>query len=796
MSIDVFALRCGALEGARLAGFKGVEGLSRPFEFDVFFTVPVGTDVRGAVGSRATLVADRDDGRGAMRWHGVLAGMRLLHETAERALYRASLVPRLWLLSHHVRSHVHTRAKIDAFAEATLKDGGLTSEEYAFHTDGGAYPQEEFVCQYRESHLDFVHRWFEREGLYYYFEHPEGEGAAERMVIVDDKAHHQALVGGGRVRYAPSAGADGSAGECLRELFADYRLLPASVLISDYNYANPSAPVSGEKAVSGAGQGRIREYGYRVFTEGEASRLAAVKAQSMACRELTVSAVGDALGLRAGYVFEVEDAPSELPSKYLAIEVRHAGAVAGSAGLVRRYTGLDQAETYRVEVAAIPSSVQYRAPQSTPWPRIYGFENGTVDGPAESQYAQIDDQGRYLVRFKFDTSELPDGSTSTYLRMMQPHGGTTEGWHFPLRKGTEVMVSFQGGDPDRPVIAGVVPNALTPSNVTRKNNRQNVVRSGGGNFLVMDDTENSEYIDMGTPGAATRFYMGEPDHDRNFIGPPEAEDFPPKRVKIPPTNPDKPDESAMLKFSYFMSTKGCAGFDVGASWWQHVGGGLTIDVVNESRIRYGGAHTFIVGGKADEYYKAGLMQRVTAGFAQHITGNGTQSIRSNWTHSVLALNQGHYGEWKVDVDTAWTVTAAGDIELTSTGGTVRMGSTAGKVTILSPTKITLVAPEIESLAAGEVVTKTPFGLEFFGTKNAVGIHQFNATAINSSMDGSKSERVGMVNSFVGVKFEIVGFQNSHTPVELSAAATKLERTASLIAQSGIRIYNAVLAKFG
>lgn len=46
------------------------------------------------------------------------------------------------------------------------------------------------------------------------------------------------------------------------------------------------------------------------------------------------------------------------------------------------------------------------------------------------------------------------------------------GWHFPLRKGTEVMVSFQGGDPDRPVIAGVVPNALTPSNVTNRNHTQ------------------------------------------------------------------------------------------------------------------------------------------------------------------------------------------------------------------------------------------------------------------------------------------------------------------------------------
>ena len=35
-----------------------------------------------------------------------------------------------------------------------------------------------------------------------------------------------------------------------------------------------------------------------------------------------------------------------------------------------------------------------------------------------------------------DESGLGGGAASTYVRMMQPHGGTTEGFHFPLRKVT------------------------------------------------------------------------------------------------------------------------------------------------------------------------------------------------------------------------------------------------------------------------------------------------------------------------------------------------------------------------
>jgi len=716
MSTDVFSIHCDALAGARLAGFKGVEALNRPFEFDVFFTAPSGTDVKGAVGARATLMADRDDGRGFMSWHGVFAAVRLLHETAERALYRASLVPKLWLLQHHVRSFVHTKKKVDAFIADTLEDAGFSTSDFAFHTNAGAYPQEEFVCQYRESHLDFLHRWLEREGLYYYFDHPEG--GPEKMVIADNKSHHEPLFGDGRVRYVPAAGADTSAGECLRELHADYRLLPASVLVSDYNYANPSAPVAGEKPISGTGQGKIREYGYRVFTEGEAARLAAVKAQSIACRELVLTASGDALGLRAGHTFEVEDAPADLPSKYLAVEVRHAGAVAAGAGLVKRYTGLDQAETYRVDVVAIPASVQFRAPQSTPWPRIYGFENGTIDGPAESQYAQIDDQGRYLVRFKFDVSDLPDGSTSTYLRMMQPHGGTTEGWHFPLRKGTEVMVSFQGGDPDRPVIAGVVPNAVTPSNVTSRNHTQNVLQTGGGNYIVMDDNQGHEFIDMGvpggTPGGGTYVYMGDPAPPE----PPGASEWPPRTASIPQA--PGVSETRPFSFSYFTEAEAGVGFDVRGDWWQSVGGSLFLDVKSEVRIRYGGEHTFIVIGASTERYESARTTNMNAAYVQNIKPTGEQNVTGTWKHTVTGESADDYGTWNTKVKGAWTA---------------HMGS----VSITSDGPIQIDAPSV-TIKGANVQTKTAFqkwlsgpSLEFYTLKESAGIQKADACAVSISM---------------------------------------------------------------
>jgi len=502
-----------------------------------------------------------------------------------------------------------------------------------------------------------------------------------------------------------------------------------------------------------------------------------VKAQSMGCREIVLTASGDALGLRAGYTFEVEDAPADLPAKYLAIEVRHAGAVSGASTMVKRYTGLDAKETYRVDVVAIPSNVQFRAPQATVWPRIYGFENGSVDGPAESQYAQIDDQGRYLVRFKFDASDLPDGSTSTYLRMMQPHGGTTEGWHFPLRKGTEVMVSFQGGDPDRPVIAGVVPNAVQPSNVTSRNHTQNVLKTGGGNFMVMDDQEGSEYIDTFTPVGSTSLRMGGP--FKPTTGPTKW------KMTLPPTGATDPPKESDEDFTVFLGTEGSVGIVVNQSWIQNVGGAYLLDVANSVTIHSGAEWTLRTDGAAKEFHNAG--------YKQTIVGDGEQHVFAKWGHYVSGRNYGHYGQWKFDVDAdctgvvgaayklvvgaTYTVTAAGNVDI---------GSAGGRVSLSSPSEISLGAPTI-NMYAGFIRGIGSSYAEAYGSRSTAGVHKFDYAGIYGCGYGVKLETTGLSMGLyinrgdrAATKNDVIGAVSSAIGTCVTAAGTAIYKAGGLI----------------
>jgi hypothetical protein len=73
-----------------------------------------------------------------------------------------------------------------------------------------------------------------------------------------------------------------------------------------------------------------------------------------------------------------------------------------------------------------------------------------------------------------------------------------------------VILTCIDGDPDRPIIAGAVPNPQTPSTVEAANARRNVIRTGGGNEINIDDTEGAERIKISTPCGGSTLQLGSP----------------------------------------------------------------------------------------------------------------------------------------------------------------------------------------------------------------------------------------------------------------------------------------------
>ena len=648
---DLIKVSSSVLPGStRVVGFRGVEAISRPYEIEIYVAVQGeegdAIDLGDAIGAKALLTLDRTtDELPPFELAGIFASVELLHEIEGRSLLRAVMVPRLWLLGLSRHSRIFTKMALPDVIKAVLEDNGFSSDEYALRL--GKHEVEEHICQYRESDLDFLSRWMEREGIFYYFEHgPDGE-----KLILSDRASYEDDPTGAPVRYHPQLGLDRSAGASFRSFTCRHATLPSMVKLKDYDYARPNLQLAGSASVAPDGAGEVSLHGERFFTPAAGVRLAKLRAEELLARQVLFHAAGSRLHLRSGRTFELEDHPrAAFNDRYLVVEAHHHGNQSAGNTSFRELLGLIHEETYFVEVTAIPAATQFRAESRAAWPRIYGYESGTVDGAADSEYAQIDDQGRYNVKFKFDESSLKGGKASTFVRMMQPHGGGIEGFHFPLRKATEVVLSFLGGDPDRPVISGVVPNAVTVSPVTSGNHTKNVIQTGGRNRFELEDKAGQQRVTLSTPYSNTYLRMGSPNADHELIV--------------------KTDDNTLLD----------AGKNFDLSVGQNGGGSWTATIKNDwtTHVQTGKHELWVDAGTSLTDVKGDTTLHVVSG--NHLTnidaGTSTTNVEGDTTLHVVTGNHA----MNIDTGNHTVIVATGNTLIDTQTGTTDIKST-GKLTI-------------------------------------------------------------------------------------------------------------------
>jgi type VI secretion system secreted protein VgrG len=150
----------------------------------------------------------------------------------------------------------------------------------------------------------------------------------------------------------------------------------------------------------------------------------------------------------------------------------------------------------------------YRAPVPTDEhgrslkPRTYGPQSAIVTGPVGREI-WTDPHGRIKVSFPWNRYCPKDETSSCWIRVASPWAGSNFGGiHIP-RIGQEVLVDFEHGDPDRPIVVGRVYNRLNmppwelPANQTQSGILTRSSEGGGpanANALRFEDLKGQEEV--------------------------------------------------------------------------------------------------------------------------------------------------------------------------------------------------------------------------------------------------------------------------------------------------------------
>ena len=233
--------------------------------------------------------------------------------------------------------------------------------------------------------------------------------------------------------------------------------------------------------------------------------LATRRAQAIGCRHREFHGAGRAGQVRAGYPVLLAGHPRLLlNTTYHVIEVSHQG--------YQPLPGLGQGGEMAANVAtrfvALPVDVQFRPACTTPKPWVQGLLSAIVEGDEHSDMPLLNEHGCYKVSFPFIRGSKNATRGSAWVRMATPSSGSGHGMNFPLLKGAEVLVSFLGGDPDRPVIVGSVPNSANPNRVNERNVTQSGLSTPGGHVLAMEDRPAGKMMLMSTP-TGSAFSLGQ-----------------------------------------------------------------------------------------------------------------------------------------------------------------------------------------------------------------------------------------------------------------------------------------------
>jgi type VI secretion system secreted protein VgrG len=684
-----------------LTGFTGREGISQLFQFQLDLLAENGRDIAfdKLLGQPVSIRLALGGGKNRY-FHGIVSRLSQGMRDDNFTSFRAEVVPQFWLLTRRKQSRIFQHVSVPDILKKVLH--GL---DVAFELVGTYHPRD-YCVQYRESDFAFASRLMEEEGIFYFFKH---SADGHKMLVANSPPSHPDLPEKSKILFEDKSGATKArcritGWEKLQELRSGkvtlwdhcfelpHKNLEAGRTIVD---SVPVGQVSHKLKVGGNEQLEIYDYpgGYAQRFDGmdkgggersadlqkiyaENARAAVIRIQQEAVAGLLIQGTSYCRQMTSGYKFTLAR-HFNADGQYVLTSVEHR---ARQKWAFR--SGEGTAFAYDNRFTCLPIALPYRPPPVTEKPVIQGTQTAVVVGPP-GEAIFCDKYGRVKVQFHWDRQGKKDVDSSCWVRVSQNWGGSNWGGMFLPHVGQEVIVSFEEGDPDQPIITGRVYNAeMMPPLKLPDNKAKSVIQDHGGNQIMMDGASKriciySPYskttLSMGAPNSPVAgFYFGtETDMTYRIQGLKDEEILKNQRQYVKGTSESVVDGTSTSVYGsdYTQKVKGAEQYwtegryqmDVRGPYqdFYHgtyettvIGSQTTLNLINVNEVIVGLSASLSVGAKIEidatkDVIKTPLIQRLVAAVSKRI-GKITEKV-INWNKTIAKVVE-KIGEYTQEVE--------------------------------------------------------------------------------------------------------------------------------------------------
>ena len=208
-------------------------------------------------------------------FNGIVSHFACTGKEGDMTRYELQVVPKLWLLTRYADCRIFHNKDVTEIVKSVLDDRGIKYQ--ANFT--GSYNKLEYCVQYRETDFNFVSRLMEQFGIFYFFQHEDGE---HNMMLADSSSAHQPCPGQNSAGFnLASGGLD--PGDVVNSLSIGQELRSGKQSLTDYNFTTSNTDLKATEttiySVSGNDSMEIFDYPGIHGTQTDGTAVAKIRMQ-------------------------------------------------------------------------------------------------------------------------------------------------------------------------------------------------------------------------------------------------------------------------------------------------------------------------------------------------------------------------------------------------------------------------------------------------------------------------------------------------------------------------------------